>query len=65
MPLLDEGTDAWAPVEAQALGDGLFRVVGSMPSDQQWEFAPGAIVHGEAKVFSDGSNGIVAARQSS
>jgi hypothetical protein len=52
--LLDEGTDAWAPVQAQSLGDGRFRLIGSMPEDQEWQFAPGAVVNVEV-LESDGA----------
>jgi hypothetical protein len=61
MPLLDEGTDVWAPVQAEKLESGLFRGLGPMPRDQEWTFAPGAIVRGELHRFSDGSDGVVAA----
>lgn len=37
MPLLDEGTDVWAPVEAEDLKSGRYRIVGATPEDQQWD----------------------------
>ena len=60
MPLLDEGTDVWAPIQAQRLDAARFRVLGPMPSAQEWAFAPGAIVITGDKTFSDGICGIVA-----
>lgn len=47
MPLLDEGTDVWAPVHAEQVGDR-FRVLGPMPTWEQWAFPPGAVVLTEA-----------------
>ena len=60
MPLLGEGTDVWAPIQAQRLDGARFRVLGPMPSDQEWAFAPGAIVDTGEKTFSGGARGIVA-----
>jgi hypothetical protein len=60
MPLLDEGTDVWAPVQAEPLERDSFRILGPKPDDQEWTFAPGAIVDTGAKTFSDGEPGIVA-----
>ncbi|OLC32577.1 MAG: hypothetical protein AUH28_12155 [Acidobacteria bacterium 13_1_40CM_56_16] len=60
--LLDEGIDAWRPVQARPLGDNLFRIVGveADVSDETWQFPAGAIVRCEPKQFSDGQAGIVA-----
>ncbi|MDQ2859972.1 MAG: hypothetical protein M3T55_04430 [Pseudomonadota bacterium] len=60
MPLLNEGTDVCAPVQAINLGDGGFRVLGPVPDDQQWAFAPGNIVCVRFKKFRDGWEGFVA-----
>jgi hypothetical protein len=60
MPLLDEGVDAWAPIKAQTLEDGLFRILGPMPTDQAWAFAPGALVRGERRLFGDGTEAVAA-----
>jgi hypothetical protein len=59
MPLENEGTDVWAPVQAERLTDGRFRLLGSQPEDQEWRFAPGSIVAVQRKVFSGGSDGLV------
>jgi hypothetical protein len=58
--LLGEGPDVWVPVQAQRLGDGRFRVLGSMPDDVEWEFVPGDVIYGQFKAFADGSEGWVA-----
>jgi len=44
MPLLDEGADVSARVQAQRLDDARFRVLDPTPSDQERAFAPGVIV---------------------
>lgn len=64
MPLEDEGTNAWAPIQAEDVGGGLYRICGEMPSDQFWRFVPGAIVKTEMRRFSDGSEGLIAVENS-
>jgi hypothetical protein len=44
MPLLNEGTPVWRPVEADALGDGCYRITGQAPDDEEWAFPRGALV---------------------
>jgi hypothetical protein len=61
MPLLNEGTDVWRPVEAEVFPDGRYKVLGSVPDDEEWAFAPGSVVRGVTKVLSDGHQAIVAA----
>jgi len=60
MPLLNEGTDVWAPVKAEWVGNGGYRVLGPMPDDQEWTFPPDAIVTVQVKTLSDGSYAAVA-----
>jgi hypothetical protein len=60
MYLLDEGIRVWRPVQAETLGDNLYRVVGPVPDDEVWEFPPGATVRGQMKTFSEGHEGLVA-----
>jgi hypothetical protein len=60
MPLLGEGTDVWVPVEAEAMSDGRYRVVGVAPEDQRWAFPSGAVVRCAPKIFSGGERGLVA-----
>ncbi|HWH44793.1 MAG TPA: hypothetical protein VNT32_08675 [Thermoleophilaceae bacterium] len=45
--LLNEGVDVWAPVEAEALGDGVFALPQDPPADQEWAFPPGSRVRCE------------------
>lgn len=61
MPLLNEGTDVWRPVEAEALSAGRYRILGPVSDSEEWAFVPGSIVRGVAKVFGDGNRVIVAA----
>jgi hypothetical protein len=60
LPLLNEGTDVWRPVEAEPLGGGLYRVLGDAPEDETWAHAPGSTVRCELKVFSDGTEALAA-----
>jgi hypothetical protein len=64
MELLDEGTDCWRPVQVEILSDNLHRVIGPVPYEEIWAFAPGSVVRGEAMIFSSGSEGIVAVKNS-
>ncbi len=52
--LLDEGTEVWRPVEAVYLVDDVFRITGSRPEDESWEFQPGDAVHCEHHKLSGG-----------
>ncbi len=60
MLLLDEGTDVWAPVRAEQVGDRV-RILGPMPSWEQWACPPGAIVLTEAGP--DGSRRVIYPQQ--
>ena len=60
MPLLNEGTDVWRPVDATPLKGDTYKVQGTMDEDEVWAFAPGAFVRCEWKVFSGGEAGMVA-----
>jgi len=44
--LLGEGTDVWRPVEAVAISPDVFEIAAdaAVPSDERWEFGPGARV---------------------
>jgi hypothetical protein len=57
MPLLNEGTDVWRPVEATPLTGNSFRVEGDVPDYEQWAFAPGAVVLCAWKTFNGGGAG--------
>ena len=57
VPLLDEGVDVWRPVQAEPLGDGLFRLIappGYDPEIEAWAFLPGAIVRCFRRNLSEG-----------
>jgi len=60
MPLLNENAIVWAPVQAENLGDDLFRVLGPMPEDEEWKFAAGSVVKAHLTRFSGGEEGIAA-----
>lgn len=51
MPLLNEGTDVWRPVAVKSLDDGTYQILGPMPDDEQWTFAPGSIVASQRRTF--------------
>ena len=44
--LLNEGTDAWRPVDAIVLGEGIYEIPRDaiVPEDEDWEFLPGSMV---------------------
>ncbi|HXG60006.1 MAG TPA: hypothetical protein VNO22_01415 [Planctomycetota bacterium] len=54
--LIGEGVDVWRPVQAEHLGDNLYRIV-TQPYDQtieSWQFEPGDEVWCEIIDSSDG-----------
>lgn len=44
MPLLDEGTAVYRPVQAEHIDGDSYRVVGPRPPDERWAFEPGVAV---------------------
>lgn len=52
--LPEEGVDAWRPVEAEPLGGNNFRILGTVPDDEVWEFQPGQTVRCETKLLVEG-----------
>lgn len=60
MPLLNEGTDCWRPVNAKEQSEGVFEIVGIMPAGEEWQFAPGTLVRCQPKLFADGSTALAA-----
>ncbi len=64
MPLTDEGTECWRPVEAEP-HEGAYRVLGEVPETEIWRFPPGSLVICQPKDFSDGARGLVAVALSS
>ena len=56
--LLDEAIDTWRPVQAEGVGNGIFRLLPTPnydPEDEKWEFPPGSLVRLVKKELSDGS----------
>lgn len=46
--LLDEGTDAWRPVQAMQLSEATFQLCDTpTPADERWAFGPGELVVAE------------------
>jgi hypothetical protein len=60
MPLLDEGTSVWRPVQAERLDDGTFKVLGEVPDEEIWQFPPGSVVQCREHVFSGGHRALAA-----
>ena len=61
--LLNEGTEVWRPVAAEQVGPELFRLRGSVPASESWQFQPGEVVRCEARVLS-GRQVLVAVKSS-
>ncbi len=64
--LMDEGTDVWRPVPANALPDGTFKLTepdGYDRDTETWEFPPHARVRCVSKKFADGDKALVAVAQ--
>lgn len=62
MPLEDEGTDMWRPVQAQLLSSDRFEIIGPMPADEHWRYQPGSIVRCEVQQREDGEALVAVAR---
>ena len=60
MPLLGEGTTVWRPVAAKWVRPDTFQVIGPMPDDEKWAFAPGSVVTVATQMFADGLSGLAA-----
>lgn len=54
--LLDEGTDVWRPVEAQEVGNCVYKIVSvnTNPEDEEWQFKTGSIVRCRKMKLSQG-----------
>jgi hypothetical protein len=44
VPLLDEGTDVWRPSSAEHIRGDVYRIMGEVPAEEQWQFSPGQLV---------------------
>jgi len=62
MPLDDEGTDVWRPVEAELLPDDRLKIIGPMPDDEVWRYPPGSVVHCEVQQREEGETLVAVAR---
>jgi hypothetical protein len=51
--ILDEDVDAWTPVEAKP-EVAFFRIVGTEPGDERWQFPSGSLVRCEQRELSGG-----------
>ena len=60
MPLLNEGTEVWRPVQAEPLGGDLFRVLGKGPDLEVWQFPPGTVVRCRERLFNGSHAGLAA-----
>ena len=61
MPLLNEGTTVWRPVEVTPLEGAIYRVEGPMPADEDWQYGVNAMIELEWKKFEDGEHQLVPA----
>ena len=59
MPLLQDETDVWRPIEVTPLQGALYRVEGSMPGDETWQFPPGSVIEIKWRKFSNGESRLV------
>lgn len=63
--LLDEGSDAARPTQAEKLDDGTFRILPTADyetADEVWEFVPGSIVKCETREW-NGKEYLLAVKQ--
>ena len=62
--LLNEGVDAWRPVDATLVGGSVYRISGAPESaEEHWEFDRDELVRCEMRDFSDGSRGLAAVQR--
>ena len=57
MQQVNEGTEVSRPTRALDLGGGMFKLLPTPdydPEDEEWEFAPGAIVRSERRLDENG-----------
>ena len=60
VPLVDDGVEVWRPVQARALGGGVFEILDVQPSHEHWQFQHGSRVRCRMKVFAGGESGLEA-----
>lgn len=54
MPLLNQGTEKWRPVEGMRIAELGYMVTEPAPTDEEWAFQPGHILRCEERQSSDG-----------
>jgi hypothetical protein len=64
MPLLNEGTDVWRPVEAMKITALGYMVTQPQPAEEEWAFQPGYILRCEERQLSDGPKLVAVAKAS-
>ena len=52
VPLLNEGVDAWRPVQAEHVGGDVYRLTGQKPDGESWPFAVGDLVRCKERTLS-------------
>lgn len=60
LPLLNEGTEVWAPAQAERVGAETYLIVGTAPPDQEWAFPKDAVVRCEERAFGGGQTRLIA-----
>jgi hypothetical protein len=60
IPLLNEGTPCWRPVEAEPVDSGRYRILTTQPEGEHWPVDTGDVVRCEKRRFSDGLECLVA-----
>lgn len=61
---LDESAAGWRPVQAEQVGDGLYRIIEAMPAGEHWEFFPGETVRCRRRPIMAGAEALVAYERS-
>ena len=61
---LDQGAAAWRPVQAEMVGDGLYRIIEAMPAGEHWQFFPGETVRCRRGEFMAGAVALLAYERS-
>lgn len=66
IPLLNEGVDAWRPVQGKKIDTLLYRIESENadPDDEEWKFSTGSLVRCEKKVLSGGEKIVAVERVS-
>ena len=60
VPLQNEGTDVWRPVEAHHVGGNVYQLPATGPPEEEWRFSAGSFIRCKRNHFADGTVGLVA-----